>query len=265
MEFDDMPSAMAEDFPDFAFHPCAWPRIEKGMDWHHFADVWIGGFEAWLRRGMRAVKFKSEPRGGVKPLVWLDDEHLDPFYELCARHGILVQAHLAQPSTWWPERYDPAVAGPKRLYLEQIERVLEKHPGLNYLGVHFGGCPEDLAYIGGLMERFPNYHVDTSATKWVVRELSARPAAARELFLRHPDRILFGSDLVVQEGVEEEYYTSRFHVQRSMWETGARGRSMIEDPDAPADGPFLNGLELPPAVLRQFYHDNAARLLRLPA
>jgi len=263
MEFAGCPGAMAETFPDFAFHPCGWPRPEKGEDWGAFRETWVEGMPALVARGMRALKLKSEPRGGVRPDVWLDDERLDPLYDAAARHGVLLQAHLAQPSAWWPEKYDPAVAGPKRLYLEQIDRVLARHPDLVYLGVHMGGEPEDLDALDRRMDAFPNYHVDTSATKWVIRELSAKPEAARAFFLRRADRICFGSDLVVQEGVDDDYYTSRFHVQRRMWETDCRTRSLIDDPDAPPGGPFLNGLALSDEVLRKLYHDNATRLLRL--
>lgn len=263
MEFAGCPDAMAGRFPGFAFHPCGWPRPDKGMDWGAFRETWVEGFADLVAGGMRAVKLKSEPRGGVRPDVWLDDERLDPLYEQAAKHRVLVQAHLAQPSMWWPERFDPAVAGPKRIYLEQIERVLARHPDLNYLGVHMGGHPEDLDDLERMMETYPGYHVDTSATKWVIRELSARPEAARAFVLRHPDRVCFGSDLVVQDGVDFDYYTSRFHVQRRMWETDCRERSMIDDPDAPAGGPFLNGLALPEDVLRKVYRGNALRLLNL--
>jgi predicted TIM-barrel fold metal-dependent hydrolase len=197
--------------------------------------------------------------------VWLDDDRLRPLFEACAQRGILVQAHLAQPSRWWPDRYEPGRCGPKAIYLEQMERVLERTPGLPYLGAHFGGCPEEPGYVADLMAAHPGYHVDTSATKWVVRELSARRDEAREVFLRFPDRICFGSDLVVQEGVDFDYYTSRFHVQRTMWETGGRGLSMIADPDAPAGGPHLCGLDLPQTVLGKLYRENAARLLGLTA
>ena len=45
------------------------------------------------------------------------------------------------------------------------------------------------------------------------------------------------------------------------------GQSPIEDPDyeRPENGPttpLLHGVDLPPEVLRQVYHDNAARLLK---
>jgi len=75
----------------------------------------------------------------------------------------------------------------------------------------------------------------------VIREVSAQPEKARQFFIAWADRILLGSDLVVQRNIHPTYYTSRFHVQRQMWETDYRGQSMIRDPDADGE-PILHGL-----------------------
>lgn len=138
---------------------------------------------------------------------------------------------------------------------------MRNHPRLKVLSVHMGSSPEDLGYLARLMATYPNYSIDTSATKWTVRELSAKPAESRAFFLAHADRICFGSDLVVQEGAPDSYYASRFHVQRTMWETDYRGKSMILDPDADPDGPHLTGLKLPGEVLAKLYRGNAERML----
>ncbi len=79
--------------------------------------------------------------------------------------------------------------------------------------------------------------------------------------MRWADRICFGSDLVVQDEVDLDYYTSRFHVQRLMWETDSRGHSMIKDPDSSYGVPILNGLGLPEEALRNIYWANAAELI----
>jgi len=256
--------AMAERFGEF-FLPCAWPRVDKdsanAIDWRTFRSTWIDGFEDLLARGVRYFKLKLVPRDGRPNGVWLDDERIAPLLEMVVRRRILLQVHIAQPDCWWPTHYDPAVCGPKRTYLEQLERVLAAYPDLLCLSVHMGSCPEDLGYLAGLMDAYGGYHVDTSATKWVVRELSAKPAEAREFFIRYADRICFGSDLVALDGRDCSYYASRLHVQRMMWETDVRTRSMIIDPDAPPGGPRLNGLALPREVLAKIYRDNAERLL----
>ena len=80
-------------------------------------------------------------------------------------------------------------------------------------------------------------HFDTSATKWQVREVSARAEAVRGLICRHPGRFLFGSDLVTRPGLTAGHYESRYWCQRTLWESAWEGRSPIDDPDyAPATG-----------------------------
>jgi len=137
---------------------------------------------------------------------------------------------------------------------------------VTWIGAHMGGDPEHPDHLEELLERYPNFHIDTSATKWVVREVSPRAEAIRGLICRHPTRFLFGSDLVTRHHLVREHYVSRYWCQRTLWESDWRGPSPIADPDhTPAEGgpptPTLQGLGLPAEVLDQVYYGNAARLL----
>ncbi len=255
------PEDLYDAFGDF-FVPCVWATRDApgGASW---AREEIERLEDWRGRGAGCVKYKVTPVHG-KPACFLDDERLQPVLRRAAELGYVVMAHIAEPSLWWPERFDPAEVGSKESYFPQVEAVLREHPAMRFVGAHMGGSPEDLGRLAALMETYPNYYVDTSATKWIVRELSRQREAARAFFLRFADRILFGSDLVAQFGDSDDYFTSRFHVQRFMWEADAPAPSMIADPDAvPPDfpnGPELRPLGLPAAVLQKIYWQNAAAL-----
>ena len=50
-----------------------------------------------------------------------------------------------------------------------------------WIGAHMGGDPEHPDHLEALLEKYPHLHLDTSATKWQVREVSPRAAAHREL------------------------------------------------------------------------------------
>ena len=175
-----------------------------------------------------------------------------------------MQAHISQPNAWFEKYYTAERAGRKDDYFRQVEHILAAHPRLVYVGVHMGGYPEDLGYLQRLMDTYPNFNIDTSATKWAIRELSRRHDEAREFFIRNADRILFGTDLVVQKSISPTYYTSRFHVQRTMWETSEKTPSMIKDPDSETP-PAIHGLGLPEETLRKIYWGNAKRMFRLEA
>jgi predicted TIM-barrel fold metal-dependent hydrolase len=146
--------------------------------------------------------------------------------------------------------------------------LLEEFDDLKWIGAHMGGDIEHPDHLEALLERYPHLYLDTSATKWQVREVSSRSEAVHGLICRHPDRFLFGSDLVTRHLLPREHYTSRYWCQRTLWESTWEGPSPIADPDyQPEDGlpatPYLRGLGLPDDVLQQVYHVNASRLLRL--
>jgi len=260
----DQARQIQDEFGDF-FLLCGWPPVRDVDLTPALVDACISEIEAQREAGFVALKFKIVPdREGRAPRVWLDDPMLKPLFTRAEELGFTVQAHIAQPDAWFRKFYFNGEAGEKSHYFHQVEYLLDAHPGLTYVGVHMGGHPENLDHLQKLMDAYPHFHVDTSATKWTIREISRQHERAREFFTRNADRILFGSDLVVQHGVSPTYYTSRFHVQRLMWETDYRGRSMIKDPDSET-APVIHGLDLPGEILRKIYWDNAARILGLPA
>ena len=147
-----------------------------------------------------------------------------------------------------------------------LERMLEMFPDVAWIGAHMGGDPEHADHLQALLERYPHLYLDTSATKWQVREISPHRDEIRALVLRYPERFLFGSDLVTRHHLTREHYVSRYWCQRTLWESRWEGRSPIADPEyTSAEGepatPMLRGLGLPAVVLRQVYYDNAVRLL----
>ncbi len=249
-------AAIKDAFGDF-FLFCGWPYLGDIDSNRHWLSVRLAELESFAEAGFVSIKIKIVPgRDGGRPPVWMDDKRIRPLITRAVGLGLSVQAHVGQPAAWFEKYYSDGRAGSRSAYLSQVERFLEEHPDLVYVGVHMGGDPEELDYLESLMERFPNYHIDTSATKWVIRELSRRRDEARDFFIRNSSRILFGSDLVVQDNVSPSYYTSRFHVQRVMWESAGRVASMIIDPDSDA-APEIHGLDLPVSVLAQIYSGNA--------
>jgi hypothetical protein len=227
--------------------------------------------DQFLEQGVEIIKFWAAPRGRERGL-FVDA----PWRVECVRRaraaGVRrIMVHVADPDVWFRTTYaDAAKFGTKPEQYTGLCRLLEEFPDVTWIGAHMGGDPEHPNHLEELLERYPHLYFDTSATKWQVREVSARREAVRGLVCRHPDRFLFGSDLVTRHGLVREHYVSRYWCQRTLWESAWEGRSPIADADyRPADGepatPPLCGLELPADVLEQVYHGNARRLLRLSA
>jgi predicted TIM-barrel fold metal-dependent hydrolase len=229
-------------------------------------DAAYRNLDEFLEQGISAVKLWSAPRGRDRGLV-VDAPWRKEALRRASKAGIrLVMVHVGDPDRWWQTAYqDTAKFGTKLDQYRPLREMMELFPDLIWIGAHMGGDPEHPDHLEELLERYPQYHLDTSATKWQVREVSPRAEAIRSLVCRHPDRFLFGTDLVTRNMLVEEHYVSRYWCQRTLWESAWQGRSPISDPDfVPVDQqatPWLRGVSLPREVLRKVYFENARRLL----
>ena len=134
-----------------------------------------------------------------------------------------------------------------------LENLIARHPATTFIGAHVGCYAENLAYVGGMLDRLPNYYVDIGAR---IAELGRQPNTARRFFLRYADRILFGTDAPPDLRSYRIYY--RFLETRDdhfpYWRHG----------DQPWQGRwFIHGLGLPDAVLERIYYSNSQRVLNV--
>ena len=148
-------------------------------------------------------------------LLRVDDPKLDPVWKRCGDLGLPVSIHVADPQAFWRprdptnERWqelkdhpawwfgDPAKHPPFHDLVNRLNRVIERHPATTFVCVHFANNAEDLAWVEQALDRYPNMHADLAAR---IPELGRHPPAnVRRLFLKHQDRILFGTDFQVYD------------------------------------------------------------------
>ena len=221
------------------------------------------GLKIWKHLGLRTLD--SDGR-----LIRVDDPRLDPLWERAAALKLTVMLHLADPEPFFQpmdrfnERYEEMVVHPEVHYkadglptrseiLAQFERVVAKHPQTTFIGAHMLWSANDLAALGGLLDRHPNLYVETSAG---LPELGRTPSTARRFFIRYQNRILFGTD-----GNHRYIGTRNYAVHYRFFETE----------DEYFDYPFVEltdagrwkiyGIALPDSVLRKVYRENAARVI----
>ena len=223
--------------------------------------------DRFLDLGVKIIKFWAAPRGRERGL-YVDAPWRIEVVRRAIAAGIRVfMVHVADPDVWFRTTYaDASRFGTKPEQYHGLERLLQLYPNVAWIGAHMGGDIEHPDHLEALFERYPHCHVDTSATKWVLREIAPQRDAVRSLICRYPQRFLFGVDLVTRHRLMREHYVSRYWCQRTLWESAWEGRSPITDPDySPPPGepstPWLQGLSLPADVLDQVYHANACRLL----
>lgn len=238
-----------------------WRAAEK-LAFEEFLPQWRADVTAFRERGARLNKFWMAPRIRDRGGLSLHDARLRALVDHTIELGYEFMVHIGDPTVWWQpgKPYaDTAKYGTKAEQYEQLEWFLEYVAPRRVIGAHLGGNSEDPAFLARLLDRHQNYYLDTSATKWVVREVSRHPDAIRDLIVRFADRVLFGSDLVTDRTKYDfDHYASRYWAHRMLWETDHRGESPIEDPDAD-DPPKLNGVNLPADVLGKIYRENAAK------
>ena len=263
-----------------------------------FTTDWLDRIEQYAALGCRVCKFWTAPRArdieaqlGRPGLFGLDNEWRRRAMALARDAGMMFMAHVGDPDTWFATKYaDASKYGTKREQYEPLERALNDFADVPWIAAHMGGYPEDLAFLDDLLSRHGNLYLDTSATKWMVRELSRHSREELIAFLRKwSGRVLFGSDIVttdehLREGPKGpgmgdlatnpaeafDLYASRYYALRTMWDTDYEGESPIADPDlamveperyGPDAAPPLRGRALPSDLLRVLYHDAAANLL----
>lgn len=263
------------------------------IDWQGFGRP--GWQERELQRleraaaaGARGVKiFKNLGLGLRDPqgrLVTVDDPRLDPLMEACARLGLIVAIHTADPEAFFRhpgpenERYLELLFAPswsfwgsdfpsRQQLLEARNRLIARHPRTTFLGIHLANNPEHLDQVADWLERYPNLYVDTSAR---VPEIGRHPAdQVRRFFIKYQDRILFGSDLVVSPGglqlgslalwPQDDDDAREFY--RAHWRYFESRQRGLETP-TPIQGDWkIDGIGLPAEVLEKLYRTNALRLI----
>ncbi len=253
-----------------------------------FGESMAADLERKVAAGARGLKIFKEL--GLRHcdsdgrLIAVDDPRLDPLWDMAGRLGVSVLIHTADPLAFFRpldkdnERWDELQAHPDWHFgrpgfpdhdtlLAQRNRVLERHRGTIFIGAHLGECPESLDFVDQCFDRYPNFYADTSAR---IGEIGRHPAEqAAVFFVKHQERILFGSDLVLgwdappqgpeaREAVVErsrEFYSAHWH----FFETRDRE---IEYPGYPVQGQWhVDAIGLPDSVLSKLYRDNARRLV----
>ena len=220
-------------------------------------------------------------------LLAVDDHGLDPLFDQAGKLGMPVAIHVGDPKAFWKpatpdnERWDELGAHPEWSFYGQpvpsweelyaaFERRVARHPKTIFIAVHFGNDPEDPDRVSRMLDKYSNFYIDTAAR---VPEMGRHdPVKMRRFFEKYQDRILFGTDTGVGPDDADMMYGStgplpptaadeeRFF--RSTWRYFETSDKQFESP-TPIQGRWkIDGIGLPPAILRKVYYDNAARLLK---
>lgn len=241
-----------------------------GLDDADWGEREAKRLEESFKMGARGLKFHKtfglHYRFKNGELLKIDDRRLDPVWEMCAKYNRPVVIHIADPAAFFTpldrfnERWHELNEHPNWLFygdrfperqtlLDQLHRVIGRHPKTIFVNTHFGNNAEDLASVAEKLDKYPNMYVDIDAR---ISELGRQPYTTRKFILKYQDRVMFGTDTTPKTEAYRVYYRfletddeyfdcAASHHLQGFWR--------------------IYGIYLPKEVLRKVYRTNAERLL----
>lgn len=235
-----------------------------------------------LGQGAVAVKvwkdIGMQQRDADGRAVMIDDARFTPLFRLLEQRHVTLLGHQGEPRNAWLPLQEMTIRADREYfaahpqyhvlthpewpsYEQQLaarDRLLDRHPQLQFVGVHLASLEWDVERVASFLRRYPNASVDLAA-RLVHLELQASQDRdkVRRFFIAFQDRILYGSDLQLARDQSDAAFADAAH---ETWLADWRflsGDALLHSTDF--DAPF-RGLALPRSVIDKIYRDNARGL-----
>ncbi len=232
-----------------------------------YSDRVAGQLASDVKNGAQGLKifknFGMDLKDTHGQRIHVDDPRFDKVFELCGTLKIPVLIHTGEPSSffqpkdkynerWLELKQFPSRARPPERYppwetlMEEQHHLFAKHPNTIFINAHLGWLGGNLGELGRLMDKLPNMYTEIGA---VLAELGRQPRFAREFFIKHSDRVLFGKD--TWEPSEYAYYFRVLETADEYFDYYRKRHAFWK----------MYGLDLPDDVLRKLYYKNALRII----
>jgi predicted TIM-barrel fold metal-dependent hydrolase len=239
-------------FPDLAAK-----RMREQAKWG------ASGLKIWKDLGLKV-------RDQDDQLVDINDHRLDLIWQTAAELKWPVMIHVGDPAAFFEpmdnknERWEELITKtewhipsppfpPLIKLLDSFSSMVNRNRTTTFIGAHVGGYAEDLAWVGKMLDKNPNYYIDISAR---LGELGRQPYSAKRFFHKHADQILFGLDY----GIDRTLYQIAFRFLETDDEYFNYSNTNI-----PSQGRWaIYGIGLSDDILRKIYYQNACRVLNIP-
>lgn len=233
-----------------------------------WADRAVAQLEADVKAGAVGIGevgkgFGLSTRKADGSRLKLNDPELKPVWAAAARLKLPVFIHTADPQEFFRdldytnERWLEQALFPERRYpqdrypsFEQLmnerDSLFRANPQTTFVAAHLGWHANDLGRLGKMFDEMPNVLGEMGA---VLYDIGRQPRAAHDFFVKYQDRILFGKDSFQPE--EYPYYWRVLETRDDYFDYYRDYHAFWK----------LYGIDLPDAVLKKVYYQNALRIM----
>ena len=248
-------------------------RVLAGIDFRNVGPGWaqkaIAQLDSDVAAGAVGVGEISKSFGlSIKKpdgsRLKIDDPELDPIWDECARLGLPVFIHTADPQEFFQpidnsnERWLELSLFAERRYpqdrfpsfetlMTERDNLFRKHKNVTFVAAHMGWHANDLGRLGKMLDEMPNLYTEVGA---VLYDIGRQPRGAHDFFIKYQDRILFGKDSFQPE--EYPYYWRVFETHDEYFDYYRNYHAFWK----------LYGIDLPDAVLKKVYFENALKITK---
>jgi predicted TIM-barrel fold metal-dependent hydrolase len=248
-------------------------RVLAGIDFHDVGPGWaeqaIKQLDADIAAGAvgvgeipKSLGLSIKKRDGSR--LRIDDPALNPIWDECARLGIPVFIHTADPQEFFQpidytnERWLELSLFPGRRYprdrfpsfdelMTERDNLFRTRSRTTFVAAHMGWHANDLASLGAMLDAMPNVYTEVGA---VLYDIGRQPHASHAFFIKYQDRILFGKDAF--QPSEYPYYFRVFETADEYFDYYRPYHAFWK----------LYGIDLPDSVLKKVYFANALKITK---
>jgi hypothetical protein len=267
-------------FPDQVAFAATFPVTNWSED--DWQDQTLAYLKDSFSKGAIAVKIWKnvgmDLRDKNGDLVMIDNPRFDPILKYLEENNIPLIGHFGEPKNCWLPIDEMTVNDYKgyyknnpqyHMYLhpgittyeDQVnarDRMLEKHPGLLFIGAHLGSLEWSVDELARRLDKFPNMAVDMAERISHFQEQAQDDREnVRDFFIKYQDRLIYATDFII-DGAKSPS-EMKAHVDRvrlSHWKFFTTDETM--NVPHSVDGDFV-GLKLPREIIDKIYFGNAGK------
>ncbi len=229
------------------------------------------GVKVWKNIGMEA-------RDKDNILIRLDDPKFDPIFQFIKDQNKVLINHTGEPKNCWLPLDEMTVSNDKNyfsahpeyhmylhpelpsyaLHMEARDKMLEKNPGLTFIGAHLASLEWNVDELAKFLDRFPRASVDLAERISHLQYQSQLDyEKIRNFIIKYQDRILYGTDF---QQLSDSNPSELKKVMNERWLLDWKYFNTDELIKVPELDEKVKSLLLPKIVVDKIYRLNAEKI-----